>query len=325
MENNFCEIKKIIKFILKKQYRQDIEKLEMAGKIEYLNKCANASKRIMILQRDITTVGTFSDYIVFLRMIEQAIERNYIPIVDRKTIKNVFLKVDHDINGWECIFEQPMRIGLDDIDYSNSEVVLYHIPSAILPVSIMHSQDLKLVDFWRNFARQYIRLQPKIQDNVLEKAHELVLGKRVLGVSIREGYQKLAKLNIIEVKNHPKQVSIEKMLELVKRYLKEWKCDYVFFTCQTLETVNEFKSEFGERAFCLDKERVAYNDLVEGRDNLIKDKRENAYKKEYDYVTEICLLSRCTSFLCSENSGAEAAFIMSEGFEHFECINEGVY
>lgn len=97
--------------------------------------------KILILQRRNLEVGVFSDYIVFLKMIEAAVGKNYIPIIDRKTYKTIFFPADDDINTWESFFEQPYNYTLDDIDHINMDICIYHIQSAVLPVSIMYCQE----------------------------------------------------------------------------------------------------------------------------------------------------------------------------------------
>ena len=270
-------------------------------------------------------MGFFRIISFFLRAIEDAVEKNYIPVVDRQTIKNVFFPAEKDVNTWECFFKQPLGYSMRDIpNVKDADIYINNIASVVSPVSIMHCQDADIVNYWRKIAGKYISFKKEVLCLLEEKRSKLLFGKRVLGVSVREGYIKLSENEPNKIVGHPIQTGIDEMVELTSKYMVEWECDYVFVACQTQDTITKFKNKFGDRCLYCEKDRPSYEGLPEGT-QLLNMKKDNAYKREMDYVTEIYLLSKCTSFLCSENSGSEAAFIMSEGFEKFMCLNKGIY
>ena len=188
--NNLIKLKRYVKYIIKKTYREEIERMQKENSIEELNDIQQATKDILILRRLNTKVGTFSDYIIFLKSIEYAIEVGKIPIVDRQTLKNDFMPAPDNINAWELFFEQPLGYGLSDIDYDTMSVSVCYNGGGMFPVSIMKCADENVVAYWRNIARKYIRLNENMRTYVEDKYTELLDGKRVLGVSVREGYQK---------------------------------------------------------------------------------------------------------------------------------------
>ena len=148
--------------------------------------------------------------------------------------------------------------------------------------------------------------------------------RRILGVAIREGYNKLSDMKEKTNYEHPRQADAERMVSLADEYLGKWDCERVFFTCQTIDTVKAFKEYFGDRAICVSRIRPTYNDLMEGKD-LKKRTFEEAFTNEKTYVEEIYLLSQCTSLLCTQNSGVDAAVLMSDGFEKISCLDLGKY
>jgi len=319
------EIKHIAKFIIKKDYRKSVWK-KLNGPRVVVSRVSEDAKtpNIMVLQRHNTKVGMFSDYIVFLKTVETAIQRNSIPIIDRQTIKNAFLPADDDVNTWELFFEQPMKMGLGDIRPDVMNVtVLENI--GVDPVSILHCKDLDTVKYWRKFAKKYMRFNAEMQQHLQESYDKLLAGKNVLGVSVREGYQKLANIEPRAVSGHPVQTEVKKIIDDVALYMKQWNCEYVFIACQTTETMQKFKNQFGDKLIHYERTRVSYQDLPEGSDGFRKIKADTAKQNEQDYITEMYLLSRCNCFICSENSGSEAAFIMSEGFNNFLCYDNGIY
>lgn len=318
------QLKTFAKYILKSSFRRQIEDL-LERSVEHPVNCPpHRERRIELLTRQETDVGVFSDYIAFLPAIECAIRKGHIPVVDRKTIHNTFLSNYADANTWEFYFEQPCSVGLDDLNNDSDEIVRSY-SSANVPVSLIDCRDKATVQYWRQFARRYIRFTPELRQQLAETERELFpAGARVLGVSIREGYNKLFQMNSKIAVGHPFQASTEEMLSQAKQRLEEWNCDRLLVTCQTDETVERFRRAFGEQCLYVDRPRYTFEELPEGEHAKKPARPIDQRQNELDYIREIYLLSRCTSFLCSRNSGSEAAFIMSEGYEHFYCYDLGL-
>lgn len=80
----------------------------------------------MVIGRNETAAGIFSDYLVFLGEIEFAVVRGYSPIIDLQNYPR-FCTQDKDKyykeNSWEYFFEQPCGLGLDDIANLKGHIV----------------------------------------------------------------------------------------------------------------------------------------------------------------------------------------------------------
>ena len=112
------------------------------------------------------------------------------------------------------------------------------------------------------------------------------------------------------------------------KYLKDWNCEKVFITCETAETVELFQKRLGEmNVLYVQRNRNRNGDFAAVKLEVLEEYLKQRDQKEYElsYIAEVYLLSRCTSMICSETSGSEAAFIMSSGFEHFLCYDLGNY
>ena len=320
------ELRNIARFAVKKSYRELLLRSLEENAIIDINTLDenNTDCRALIIRRLNTKVGIFSDYIVFLRAIELAIEQNRIPIIDRLTVHNDFLNTDDRVNTWELFFEQPMSLGLDGITHETMQVSAFNCGVGTFPVSLLHCNDPFVITYWRKIAEKYIRLNKEMQA-VADNAYNILLkGLTCLGISVREGYGKLADMKEDVIRGHPMQADTKELIDYAERKMIEWNLNDVFFTCQTIETVDLFKQRFGDHAICLDRNRPRYADLLEG-ENLKRRNFETAICNERDYITEISLLSKCNSLICSHNSGSDAAFIMSPGYEHVECIERGIY
>lgn len=323
-KNNMNNIKDYVKYILKKSYRNDIRRRIKESSIEAVscNKCNEDTA--MILRRLNTKVGVFSDYIVFLKAIEFSIEKGYVPVIDRQTVTNDFLPANGNVNTWELFFEQPLSIGLNDIDPEKMNVMICNTGGGY-PVSLLRCNEDDTITYWRKIASKYIRFNKEMEQYLLAQKERILGDKRVLGVSFREGYNKLMEMKSRILWGHPIQKSFTNIIDDIKNYLELWNCEAVFFTCQTTETEKKMKNVFGNKAICYERKRVEYDKLVEGNKVRGNKNYEQAVQNEKDYITEIYLLSNCTSMICSENSGSEGAFILSKGFENFICYDEGTY
>lgn len=313
------ELKHLIKYSLKNSYRKNINNLIKTSDFERLNLCEQEyEKNVLIIQRLNIMVGMFSDYIVFLHYIERAIERNMVPVIDRKTNKNYYLDADKSINTWELFFEQPCNLSLDDIDSTKHSISRCYT-SDMCSVSLLNCKEKDVIDYWRKFSKKYIRLNANTKAHVIQWRKKLIDGKRILGVAIREGYN-IWFQKTMTGKNHALQEDVKTVVKDVEKKLSEWNCNYVFLACQSVETEKLFESVFKDRLIIYPRKR----EMVDGLKAHSQRTKEQEYQNELDYITEMNLLASCTCFICSENSGAEAAFIMSNGFENHKCYSIGV-
>lgn len=345
-------IKHIGKYILSKKYRIKINE-QLNYPSLFINTKKGGDKKIIVIKRKNEFVGTFSDYIVFLDYIEFAVRNGYIPIIDRMTNKNGSLhSFGKDINGWELFFEQPMEEILSN-DQKEKAIISslegYSINKCYVEnysgrvVQLLNCGDEDTIDYWRNIARKYIRFNNMMEKYTKKWYEYLLSGKKVLGVSVREGYTKLSKEFPDWVAGHSIQASRDRMISDAKKYIDEWNLDNIFLTCQMTDTEDMFRNTFGDRLIVFPRKRKQYSELeplatiknsisnVQGyRKNFRNeitgnvDLKEKEYQNEKDYVTEIYLLSRCNSLLCSHNSGSDAAFIMGN-YENFKCYDIGIY
>lgn len=323
------DLKDIIKYTVRTNYRKQIQR-KLKATVFFESSLSNPKGMVLVIERMNPNVGTFSDYIVFLRYIELAVRSSYIPLIDRMHKKTGFMVHFHkDVNTWEVYFEQPVVNEWNErciMEASEGEWEGYCVHKINTDdfsdggISLLRCDDEDVVNFWRLIAKKYIRLNAGTRLHVKEWEEKLIRGKRVLGVPVREGYRKLMKEMPQSIQGHSLQAEDAALAEDIKYYLSAWRCDYIFLTCQTMETEVSFKKIFGEKVIVYPRNRKKYDDI-----ERIAQNEKDEYKNELDYITEVYLLSRCTSLLCSQNSGSEAAFIMSEGYEHMKCYDLGVF
>ena len=311
---SIVNLKNILKFVFKPSFRRSLFYDFKGVSYQKENNISDDNKGIVIIQRPTETVGTFSDYLVFLYYIEKIIMEGKIPVIDRMTNKNFYLNGGPDDNTWEYFFEQPCGIGLHDIHFEKTQVMRAYTLNNFA-VSLIDCTDINIIHFWRSIAKKYIRLNAETKEHVDFWKRKILDKKKVLGVSIREGYQIWFDHNMAS--GHAHQLDAVEMVSNANEKLKEWNCDYIFLMCQSDETVNLFKNIFTDKLLIYPRKRS----IVEGYKAHSKRTISEEMRNELDYITEINILASCNSVLCSNNSGTQAAFIISEGFDHFECLN----
>lgn len=76
----------------------------------------------------------------------------------------------------------------------------------------------------------------------------------------------------------------------------------------------------------IDKEFIDYNPDKEQVPSATHSDRENdRYLRGKEYVTEIALLAKCTSFISAQTSGTLGVMMMADKFEHTYFFNLGRY
>lgn len=293
------------------------------------------NKPVMILRRHNAYTGIFSDLGIFLLYAAESIKRGYIPVIDRRDVANIVYQEREAYgieNAWEYYFYQPGNITLEDIEKGYRNVECWNVQDANEQYEFPNLVDGK---FEKETIIQYHQLAKKLfkyKENVqfsIESAIQKYFGskERILGVSIREGYNKSFALNTELGEQHRIQAKVQKYLEDAEKFMKEWELDYIFVACEAEETAALFYEKFGAKMILYDRKRLKDSQVPStlydiGQNYNQIDKRQHCI----DYIIEIELLSRCTSLVCGATSGNNIAVILKEGFyEHIYCYDLGVY
>lgn len=279
--------------------------------------------------------GTFSHYISVLNEISYARLMNWIPVVDdtpgllhklttkgkkgSSYIKDIFqiqneISVDEVLQSQAVIFSDTARRN-NMLRVTDRLDEMYKIRSK--PFFNMNETE---VAYWREFARNNFWFKADMQEK-LDAAYQEVIGdrKNVCAVAVREGKMHLSK-KVRSKMDEALQPSVAEILDICKKYFKEWNCSYIYLSCEAKDTVELFQREFSkERVLVLDRYRFEMKELDRIRSFRSGDKFHNStYKiKNYDldYIKEMYLLSKGDYFISAMNTGAEAAYIMSSGYK----------
>lgn len=265
-----------------------------------------------------------------LQQLSYALEHDWIPVVDWQNYGPFWHQEDYPVNGttncWEYFWKQPSDYTLEEV-YQSKNVVLAnrnskdygYIPSAfITPPLDEYAKDLMI---------QCPKYDTLFQLNDITEAYirekqEALFPKnaRIMGVSVRSmSYGKHL------TPNHPKQPGTSELIHLTRKYMEEWKMDYIFFTCEAEETVQKMQEVFEDKLLVVP--RLRYKE--EPKSGTMESPLYVAgqrYQTNLDYLTEMVLLSRCTSLLAGMSGGVRTALIWNANeYENTYIFDNGVW
>ena len=115
---------------------------------------------------------------------------------------------------------------------------------------------------------------------------------------------------------------------MIMEKVRAWKCNKIFLATEDKNIIQFFKNTFvdglGEFFVILDRE---YVDHKPGQQvATVRINREDDYFLQgKEYLTEMVLLSLCTSFVTVQCSGSTGVMMLAENFENTFAFNLGTY
>lgn len=266
-----------------------------------------------------------------------AIESGFIPVVDWQNYGPFPHSEDYAIHGttncWEYYWNQPSSYTLDEV-YQSKHVILSVRNTRDLPYMPSCSFTPPLQNQAEDYAKrcpqynQYITLNKYTEEYIQDK-QDAIFPKdaRILGVSIRGTSYGLSNTHTAAT-GHPIQPSLRKLIASIHRTMEDWKMDYIFIACELQSVIDEIQREFGEKCLFLPRARYEHTpqrgDVEKGLDPLYVPGQK--YQTNLDYVSEMVLLSRCTSLLAAMSSGVRYAIIVNNNtYENLKIFDNGLW
>ena len=288
-------------------------------------------------QLTVNTSNLLMHYYRNLQHLAYAIENDWIPVVDWDNYGPFPHEEDYPINGttncWEYYWNQPSEYTLEEV-YQSKNVILsvqntrdnLYVPSATFRTPLQAQAE----DYFKRCPKydMYITLNDYTKQYIDEKQRMLFPeNSRILGVSIRGTSYGVSKAKN-DVSGHPVQPEIDNLIASIKTVMEEWKMDYVFITCELESVISRVSEELKDKVIFLP--RIRYQkppmrgDVEKGLDPLYVPGQK--YQSNLDYVTEMVLLSRCTSLLAAMSSGVRAALIWNNTkYEKIKIFDNGLW
>lgn len=273
-------------------------------------------------------------YYIVLQKISYAVSKGYYPIVDFENYDGLLYfaeedGVDGNKNAWEYFWKQPCDYSLDEV-YKSKNVIIATRNSedyGFIPPTIMKKPFDKYAEDLKNKCSRYIsytELNSKTKKYTDEWQRKLFpKNSKILGVVYRStSYGSEGTCS----GNHPVQPSLVELVKQVKKYLKEWGMEYVYFVNEEEKNIEYMQSIFGNKVIILPRKRYKnFHEFTPEDPNPLYVKGQR-YNTNLSYLTEIVLLSKCNGLLGAMSSGTRAAIIWNSGeYEHIKIIDLGLW
>lgn len=233
----------------------------------------------------------------------------------------------HSVNGtsnpFEYYFEQPMGIGL--VDIQNYRFILRHrkensnLANLLNQNSNGYSRSEKFLNEMAKISEKYIRLNSIVGKQISEETAP-IRNKRTLGVHVRgTDFKK-------NYNGHPVQVEATEYLQMTVKLFDEEKYEQVFLATDDLEAIELFKKQFGDKLYYFkDVIRSSGDDTVMHSSGT----RENHhYLLGIEVLRDMHALAVCEGLIAGLSQVSYAAQIQkkSTGNEYHDLIiiNKGI-
>ena len=278
-----------------------------------------------IIRRLNTSVGLFSNYIVFAGQIKYALQNGWIPVIDMKNYPNNYLDpvLLGKVNSWEYYFCQPIGgITLEEA-YNSDNVILSSDTVPDFPNASMsfYNNENNILDNWRAIVKLgLLRLQPIIQEEISIIYNRLFSkNDKILGVYMRG-------TDYINLKPayHPIPPSVELVFDTIEAVRNKWNYNKIFLSAEDYDTVVRFKEKFGNICVTTNRQYINYD----GKTNLPKyhsNRPNDFFLSGKEYLTDLVIMSNCNSLIAARCSGSVGVMMMSGGFENQLVFDLGNY
>lgn len=325
--------------LLNELFRKGAEKRTSFG-TENPDKIFYVLRPYYYLQRNELTVNVSNLLMHYYRNLQHlayAVEKGWIPVVDWENYGPFPHEENYPVNGtencWEYYWNQPSEYTLEEV-YRSKNVILSvqntrdnkYVPSCSFRAPLQ-----KQAEDYAERCPQYdklITLNEYTAKYIQEKQDKLFpKNARILGVAVRgTSYGISATKN--NVNGHPIQPKIGNLIESIRTTMDEWKMDYVFITCELDSVILEIENAFEGKVLYLSRQRYKTppmrGDIEKNLDPLYVPGQK--YQTNLDYLTEMVLLSRCTSLLAAMSSGVRAAIIWNDkSYEQMKIFDNGLW
>ena len=298
------------------------------SKSEFLEETWGADhkdKHIFIIRRG-SNVGLFSYFLTTLSGIKYALDRDWIPVVDMRSLPNIYLERDEvgRINAWDFYFEQPCGLTLDDVAQASYVTITKDFSWPELPpadIDFLRDRNGKLT-YWRNLVSKYVRIKDSVLASCNKEAHRVFGGvtNDVLGVFVRgSDYARLHPVG------HTVQPTADRAITDAKQIMSTEGYKRIFLVSEDRGIIESFRAEFGNNLVMREQNLVEYNGgyIGECRPRIKREKER--YLQGLEYLENIILLTKCPRLLASRASGSIAVALLGDGNQRVDYYDLGVY
>lgn len=280
-----------------------------------------------IIRREQIAEGLFYRFTLAAGHIKYALSNGWLPVVDMQNYPNPYLAPEKlgKENSWEYYFEQPLRIGLEQA-YNGENVILsggkYNsvMDRPYFGMKFFKNSDNMLTEWQMLVKLGLLKLKLERAQEILEVREKLFAPReRILGVLLRGTDYIVQKPS-----KHPIPPSMNVATKVVNSRLQAWGCKRMFLATEDKTIVQHFKETFGDLCITLEREYVDFDPAERVCIQTI-DRENDHFIQGKDYLTQMVLLSTCSSLVAARCSGTIGVMMLAKRFRHTYFFNRGTY
>lgn len=284
-----------------------------AQQMRICNGGAFPDKTFYVIQRP-NLWGIMTVMYTFLRYMDFALRRNWIPVIDMVNTQSLYLDEDArtaGANAWNYFFEQPCGYSLDDISNAKNVITSSHNVTLSNGYNSEYADvtNPKKLEYWQTLAHELIRFTPeclKFIDNMRSEVFGALSPNDVLGTYCRgTDYLRL------KPKNHNVQPEPQIVIEKAKEILQNTGLSHVYLVTEDQEIKDMFSSEFGSDLLAPNVKRYKSQDsYIWEQDEMLSRSR---ILNGYEYLSSMQLLSECKGFVGGVTGGTAGMMLLRSG------------
>ncbi len=249
-------------------------------------------KKFLVIRINMYPIGLGSIAMRVARGIAYAKKKDYIPVVDMKTIETQYLEEGEygKINAYNKFFEQPSEYDMDDIKDAKHVLVMYSRKYC----SKKEENEMVLPKIKKELYSKYCEFKKKFNN------------KRVLGVLFRgTDYANLKPYA------HNIQPDLDSMVEMVKQKMLEWEnFDLIYLCTEVQEACERFEDEFGKEKICY-YPQLRYKSHTKKYLAEVNNDAKERVSQGKDYLVALNCLASCHSLIAGQCFGTEVALMIN--------------
>lgn len=277
-------------------------------------------KTFFVIRRAYCKVGLFSYVMTNMGLVNYAVKKGYIPVIDMQNCRNTYLNDEKlgQENSWEYFFKQPCGYSLEDIQNAQNVILSNGLIKEKNDYPDFRITENKVIfEYWHKFFQEYFKVADEIVEEFYKYRKELLGEGKVLGILARGTDYVSSK-----PKGHPVQPTSEQIIEKARETMKTYSCDKIYLATEDADIYDKLKETFGELLSAPDTKR--YTTSGEQNINDFREK-DDKYLKGKEYLLSMMILASCDCLVAGNVGGTHGALLMSKGFEYSYIFDLGKY
>lgn len=279
----------------------------------------HSDQTFYVIRRHASRAGLFSFAMTNLASVVEAVEHDYIPVIDMQNSINPMISAEEvgKVNGWELFYEQPCGYSLEDIQNARNVILGSINPPENYPEYEMLEHPEEILK-WREQYHKYIHVRPEIREAADRYICEALQNKRTLGVLYRGTDYVMTKPH-----DHPIQPKVSAVIARCRKVMQEYHCDQIYLCTEDADALHQMEMAFpGQLRYY---QQHHYSLAVGENINDVGNAHQTPYARNAEYLTSIEILARCNCLVAGAAGGTYGALLMTDGYDYEYVYQLGRY